>query len=110
MYANQKTLIQQHLGDELVGSATYCVDAFMLRNIIASRAMHDLCGNAFKVYIYFLCHRKEKTMPFSRQKVCEETGLSSPKSISRAIAELKNKGYIKEEENILYFSPVGFPN
>ena len=71
MYTNQKTLIQQHLGDELVGSATYCGDAFMLRNIIASRAMHDLCGNAFKVYIYFLCHRKEKTMPFSRKKICE---------------------------------------
>lgn len=72
--------------------------------------MHDLCGNAFKVYIYFLCHRKEKTMPFSRKKVCEETGLNSPKSVSRAITELKDKGYIKEEENTLYFSPVGFPN
>lgn len=110
MYANQKTLIQQHLGDELIGSATYCGDAFMLRNIIASRAMHDLCGNAFKVYIYFLCHRKEKAMPFSRKKVCEETGLGSLACVSRAIAELKDKGYIKEEENILYFSPVGFPN
>ena len=110
MYANQKTLIQQHLGDELVGSAAYYGDAFMLRNIIASRAMHDLCGNAFKVYIYFLCHRKEKAMPFSRKKVCEETGLGSLACVSRAIAELKDKGYIKEEENILYFSPVGFPN
>ena len=110
MYANQKTLIQQHLGDELIGSAAYYGDAFMLRNIIASRAMHDLCGNAFKVYIYFLCHRKEKAMPFSRKKVCEETGLGSLACVSRAIAELKDKGYIKEEENILYFSPVGFPN
>lgn len=110
MYANQKTLIQQHLGDELIGSAAYYGDAFMLRNIIASRAMHDLCGNAFKVYIYFLCHRKEKAMPFSRKKVCEETGLGSLACVSRAIAELKDKGYIKEKENILYFSPVGFPN
>lgn len=110
MYTNQKTLIQQHLGDELVGPTTYCGDAFMLRNIIASRAMHDLCGNAFKVYIYFLCHRKEKTMPFSRKKICEETGLSSPKSVSRAIIELKDKSYVKEEEDTLYFSPVGFPN
>lgn len=110
MYTNQKTLIQQHLGDELVGPATYCGDAFMLRNIIASRAMHDLCGNAFKVYIYFLCHRKEKTMPFSRKKICEETGLSSPKSVFRAITELKGKGYVKEEEDALYFSPVGFSN
>ena len=49
-------------------------------------------------------------MPFSRKKICEETGLSSPKSVSRAITELKDKGYVKEEENILYFSLVGFPN
>ena len=112
MYTNQKKLIQKNIGKEIpfnpedkahIKADIRFHNGFLyIRNEVISRAM---C-NSLKLYLYLMFWRGKKTIAFSRQAVCNDTGIATLAGVSRAMDELKRKNYLYEENGTLYFSPI----
>lgn len=116
MYTNQKKLIQKNIGKEIpfnpedkahIKADIRFHNGFLyIRNEVISRAMCNLTGNSLKLYLYLMFWRGKKTIAFSRQAVCNDTGIATLAGVSRAMDELKRKNYLYEENGTLYFSPI----
>ena len=82
------------------------VDLFLLWNVNADL---DKCPDTFSMWMYFAITEEEKEIPMRQQHICSLTGMSVS-SYKRAFKKLKNKGYLKKEEqgNNYIFSATAF--
>jgi hypothetical protein len=107
-YANQKRIVLGHLRD--IAAAPYEHEAFLppLRWAPIKVPLHDLNGNAFKLWVYLLSWEGQGYYDFSPANLAKELSMSD-QGARNARQELIDKGYLRPSNtnpNILEFFPI----
>ena len=106
-YANQKRALTREEEKKNCLPRQERNDSFCyIRWDVMKKAMRLLTGNGYKLYCYFISWFGAKEFMFSKADVIKQVGLGGEKAVGLALQNLKDKGFLTEENNTYLFHPI----